>query len=47
MKEVIAFKKEKETKNTVRYEAVPNEGEALVVTTLYAEKSNQNSNRNE
>ena len=34
----IIFKKEKETKNTIRYEEKPEEGKPPVIGTLYVQK---------
>lgn len=34
----IKFVKEKETKNTVRYQEVPEEGKPPVISTLYVQK---------
>ena len=35
----LTFAKEKETKNTVRYQEVPSEGAAAVIGPLYIQKS--------
>jgi hypothetical protein len=35
----LTFKKEKETKNTIRYQEVVEDGKAAVVTTMYIQKS--------
>ena len=35
----LTFAKEKETKNTVRYQEVPSDGEATVIGVLYIQKS--------
>lgn len=35
----LTFAKEKETKNTVRYQEVPSDGEATVIGPLYIQKS--------
>jgi hypothetical protein len=37
-KEVITFEFEKETKNSVRYKEVPDEGKAPIVGSLYVQK---------
>ncbi len=37
-KKVVAFEYEKETKNSVRYKEVPEEGTAPIVGTLYVQK---------
>ena len=37
-KKTINFEYEKETKNSVRYKEVPNEGEAPIVGSLYVQK---------
>ncbi len=37
-KKVISFEYEKETKNSVRYKEIPNEGDAPIVGTLYVQK---------
>ena len=34
----VAFKKEKETKNTVKYEEVPEQGKPPVIGTMYLQK---------
>ncbi len=38
MKKTIRFKKEKDTKNTVRFMEEPEDGQPLVVGTLYIQK---------
>ena len=35
----LTFAKEKETKNTVRYQEIPSDGEATVIGPLYIQKS--------
>jgi hypothetical protein len=37
-KEIITFEFEKETKNSVRYKEVPDEGKAPIVGSLYVQK---------
>jgi hypothetical protein len=37
-KQVVKFEYEKETKNSVRYKEVPDEGTAPIVGTLYVQK---------
>jgi hypothetical protein len=37
-KQVLKFEYEKETKNSVRYKEVPDEGTAPIVGTLYVQK---------
>lgn len=37
-KKVVAFEYEKETKNSVRYKEVPEEGTAPIIGTLYVQK---------
>jgi hypothetical protein len=37
-KKVVAFEYEKETKNSVRYKEVPEEGTAPIMGTLYVQK---------
>lgn len=37
-KKVVLFEHEKETKNSVRYKEVPEEGSAPIVGTLYVQK---------
>lgn len=37
-KKVVLFEYEKETKNSVRYKEVPEEGSAPIVGTLYVQK---------
>ena len=37
-KKVVKFEYEKETKNSVRYKEVPDEGTAPIVGTLYVQK---------
>ena len=37
-KKVVEFEFEKETKNSVRYKEVPNEGEAPIIGSLYVQK---------
>jgi len=37
-KEIVKFEYEKETKNSVRYKEVPDEGTAPVVGSLYVQK---------
>ena len=38
MSEFVKFEYEKETKNSVRYKEVPDEGKAPIVGTLYVQK---------
>ncbi len=35
----LTFKKEKETKNTIRYQEVVEDGKSAIVTTMYIQKS--------
>ena len=35
----LTFKKEKETKNTIRYQEVVEDGKSAVIMTLYVQKS--------
>lgn len=37
-KKVVKFEYEKETKNSVRYKEIPDEGSAPIVGTLYVQK---------
>lgn len=37
-KQVVKFEYEKETKNSVRYKEIPDEGTAPIVGTLYVQK---------
>lgn len=37
-KKVVSFEYEKETKNSVRYKEIPEEGTAPIVGTLYVQK---------
>jgi hypothetical protein len=37
-KKIIVFEYEKETKNSIRYQEKPTEGEALIVGSLYVQK---------
>ncbi len=38
MEKIVKFKIEKETKNTVKYEEVPDEGQPPIIGTLYVQK---------
>lgn len=38
MEKTVKFKVEKETKNTVKYEEVPEEGQPPIIGTLYVQK---------
>ncbi|MFT5118888.1 MAG: hypothetical protein ACI9NY_002430, partial [Kiritimatiellia bacterium] len=45
-KKIVNFEYEKETKNSVRYKEVPDEGTAPIVGTLYVQKWFAGSSKN-